>query len=120
MGKLAPVCDEQRLETLRAVMRYGIGVNHLASVLELQSRGFRSATPEEWEKYVGAQARRDLGQFGKEELVVGYVCTQMAWLFPDLPRERSGLWAGKRMDASALPEVVSRFRSLHGAREFLP
>ena len=73
-------------------MRYGMGLNHLMSVLGLQDRTLESVTDEEWQKYVGSMVRHNLGDFRHEENVVGYVCTQMAWLFPDLPRERSGDW----------------------------
>lgn len=115
VGRLAPVGDRERLERLRAVMRYGLAINWLESDLGIQRRTFADLREGEADRYFAWGAARDLGEFGMEERVVGYITHCMGWLFPDLPRVRSGVWAGKALDVSALPEVLARFRDLPGA-----
>ena len=114
---LVPVSDARRLQVLRAAMRYGLRVNRLATHVD---HGW--AAWEDWPRFVGPEsggASHDLGEFGARENVEGYVCTCMAWLFPDLPRERSGVWAGRRLDRSALDDVVRLFPLLPDARHYL-
>jgi len=117
-GRLAPVDDRERLERLRAVMRYGLAINWLECDLRIQRRTFADLREGEADKYFAWGLARDLGEFGAEDRVVAYITHCMGWLFPDLPRARSGVWAGKVLEVSALPEVLARFRDLPGAVKY--
>lgn len=116
-SSLSPVSDARRLEVLRAAMRYGIRANHFACEFQ---HGW--VTWDDWDRFVGPQSggpSHDLGEFTARDLVEGYVRTCMAWLFPDLPREQSGVWAGKRLTLPALDDVVRLFPSLPDACHYL-
>ncbi len=63
------VGKSQRLELLRAVMRYGLRVNHFMSSLELAAAGHGETTWDDWPRFIGPQSggpAHDLGEFVRE------------------------------------------------------
>ncbi len=116
---LDPLSDEQRLHVMRCLMRYGLVWNHLNSVIRFRHKTREEMTDDEWAEFREGSVRffnNNLRDFGSEDGMSWYVRTLMAWLFPEAPRVKEGLWTC--IPKSELPKIFAWFVALPDAAEY--
>jgi hypothetical protein len=116
---LTPLADEQRLHVMRCLMRYGLVWNHLNTVISLGHKTREEMSDDEWLEFRTSSVaffNSNLRDFGSEAGMSSYIRTRMAWLFPEAPRVKKGVWMC--LPESELPKIMAWFVTLSDAAEY--
>jgi hypothetical protein len=119
---LDPLSDDEKLNVLRCIMRFGLAWNRLATEVKLGGKDRDAYSDDEWRAYIADSAsyfNSHLRDFGSEEGCIGYIVYWMGWMFPELKRENpyATLWPDK-LDISETPKIIEWFISQPDAANY--
>ncbi len=105
---------------MRCLMRLGLVWNHLLNVIPSGHKTRQEMRSEEWAEFRERSVaffNNNLRDFGTEQGMSWYIRTQMAWMFPKLPRVKEGVWTC--IPESELPKIFAWFVALPDAAEYV-
>lgn len=113
---LDPLSDDERLNVLRCVARFGLVWNRLNTEYKLNGKWRDGFTDEEWRAYIADSStffNANLRDYGGEAAMIGYIRYWMSWMYPELKRENPSdtLWKD-RLAESEIPKVIDQFLTL--------